>query len=203
MVKMHSIRVVSTLLIVMVIGIFAQGGGRFPTHQTTHHTTHHTSTHHSTHHTPHYTTTRHDVRSREEMEAEVFPVLTNRKVAFSVGKAREPFRAVARLHFKDIFTNIGGGWDPASSEFVAPFDGLYFFIFHAIGAKDSDFTLALTKNTTFEVTAYGTLTTYEHGTNSVVLSLKREDKVYLELQQGAIYENPGNETYTTFTGFSI
>lgn len=63
--------------------------------------------------------------------------------------------------------------------------------------------MSLTRNRMPEVTAYGTTTTFEHGSNSIVLDLKTMDKISLELHQGAIYENPGNESYTSFTGFLI
>nr|XP_045610272.1 cerebellin-2-like [Procambarus clarkii] len=131
------------------------------------------------------------------------PVIFSRKVAFSVRKATEPLQADTRIHFRDVLANVGGSWNPESSEFLAPYDGKYFFIFHAIGGRTSDFTMALMKNGKFEVTAYGTLTAFKHGSNSAVLELKREDKVSLKLQQGAIYEHSGNETYTTFTGFLV
>ncbi|XP_045610279.2 cerebellin-2 [Procambarus clarkii] len=131
-----------------------------------------------------------------------YPVRTQ-NVAFSVRKAIGRLSAVTRLHFRDVLTNIGDGWNPASSEFVAPHNGGYHFVFHAIGARTSDFTLALMKNGVYVVTAYGKLITYEHGSNSVFLELRSFDRIALELQEGAIYEHPGNEAYTTFTGFYL
>ncbi|XP_045610291.2 caprin-2 [Procambarus clarkii] len=131
------------------------------------------------------------------------PVTAGRRVAFCVTKATERLSAFAHIHFRDVLTNAGAGWDPAVSEFVAPYDGHYFFIFHAIGANASDFTMSLTLNGMPKVTAYGTLTTFEVGSNSVVLALKAMDKISLELHQGAIYEHPGNESYTSFTGFLL
>ncbi|XP_069189707.1 complement C1q-like protein 2 [Procambarus clarkii] len=139
----------------------------------------------------------------EDLSASPVPALVGRRVAFSVAKATERLHAFAHVHFRDVLTNVGGGWDPATSEFVTPYDGKYFFTFHAIGANDSDFTMSLTRNRMPEVTAYGTTTTFEHGSNSIVLDLKTMDKISLELHQGAIYENPGNESYTSFTGFLI
>nr|XP_045586137.1 cerebellin-2-like [Procambarus clarkii] len=131
------------------------------------------------------------------------PVIAGRSVAFCVTKATEKLDAFAHIHFRDVLTNAGAGWDPSVSEFVAPYDGHYFFIFHAIGANASDFTMSLTLNGMPKVTAYGTLTTFEVGSNSVVLALKAMDKISLELHQGAIYEHPGNESYTSFTGFLL
>lgn len=59
------------------------------------------------------------------------------------------------------------------------------------------------KNGRYQVTAYGNRNSYGHGSNSVALELDRNDRVYLELWDGRIYIHPGEETYTTFTGFRI
>ncbi|XP_069189716.1 complement C1q-like protein 4 isoform X2 [Procambarus clarkii] len=130
-----------------------------------------------------------------------FPVASN--VAFSVRKASENLRAFTRVHFRDVLTNIGGAWNPSTSLFTAPFDGGYYFVFHAVGSRTTDFTMALMKNGEYEVTAYGTRTSYEHGSNSAFLALRRYDRIGLDLQQGMIYEHPGDEAYTTFTGFLL
>lgn len=63
--------------------------------------------------------------------------------------------------------------------------------------------MSLRKNRVFQVTAYGTNGDYQHGSNSVFLELRRGDQVDLELEQGEIYEHPGNEAYTSFTGFLL
>lgn len=63
--------------------------------------------------------------------------------------------------------------------------------------------MGLMRNRVYQVTAYGTSGDYQHGSNSVFLVLQRGDQVYLELQEGEIYEHPGSEAYTTFTGFMV
>nr|XP_045610285.1 complement C1q-like protein 4 isoform X1 [Procambarus clarkii] len=129
------------------------------------------------------------------------PIMHN--VAFSVRKAAQSLGLRNRIQFQEVVTNVGGGWDETTSEFVAPYNGGYFFIFHAVGARDGDFTMALNKNGEYQVTAYGTQKTFEHGSNSIFLQLRRQDKIFLQLQQGFIFESPGNEAYTTFNGFSV
>ncbi|XP_069952341.1 cerebellin-2-like [Cherax quadricarinatus] len=126
-----------------------------------------------------------------------------RIVAFSARKARGSLQAFTHIHFRDVLTNVGGGWDHATSEFVAPYNGGYYFSFHAVGARNSDFTIGLTRNGVYQVTAYGTEPSFEHGSNSVFLQLRRLDRISLDLQQGSIYEHPGDEAYTTFTGFLL
>ncbi|XP_018008690.1 uncharacterized protein DDB_G0287625-like [Hyalella azteca] len=107
-----------------------------------------------------------------------------------------------RLTFQDVLTNTGG-WSKKRQQFETPCTGLYFFSFHAISAKDSDFTIALMKDGHFQVTAYGGKDGYQWGANSVLLFLNPGENVYLELQQGEIYEHPYEEAYTTFSGFLI
>lgn len=55
----------------------------------------------------------------------------------------------------------------------------------------------------YQVTAYGSKGGYQWGSNSALLFLNPGDRVYLELQQGKIYEHPYNEAYTSFTGFLV
>ncbi|XP_045589430.2 cerebellin-2 isoform X1 [Procambarus clarkii] len=144
------------------------------------------------------------VTARQLIPPQFPPLPTlSQNVAFSVRKATESLNAVAHVHFLDVLSNVGSGWDPATSEFTTPYDGGYFFIFHAIGARNSDFTMALTRNGEYQVTAYGTRPTFEHGSNSVFLVLRRGEKISLVLQQGGIYEHPANEAYTTFSGFLL
>ncbi|XP_071512991.1 cerebellin-2-like [Panulirus ornatus] len=124
-------------------------------------------------------------------------------VAFSVRKATEHLRAPSRLHFEDVLTNLGGGWKHSTSEFIAPLNGGYFFIFHAVSAERSSFQIDLMKNDRTQVTAYGTRGSYEHGSSSVFLELRKRDRIHLEIAEGEIYEHPRNEAYTTFSGFLV
>ncbi|KAK7085257.1 hypothetical protein SK128_001118 [Halocaridina rubra] len=96
-----------------------------------------------------------------------------------------------------------GGWSSSAGDFQAPCSGVYFFTFHAVSTQQGDFTVALMKNGEYQVTAYGTKDDYQQGSNSALLVLNKGDSVYLELQQGEIYEHPFNEAYTTFTGFLV
>jgi len=108
----------------------------------------------------------------------------------------------SRLRFKDVVTNVNG-WDKPQQQFVAPCPGLYFFTFHAVSEKANDFTLALMKESKYQVTAYGSKDGYQWGANSAVLFLNKGERVWLEIQQGQVYEHPLNEAYTTFSGFII
>ncbi|KAB7495041.1 Complement C1q-like protein 3, partial [Armadillidium nasatum] len=122
---------------------------------------------------------------------------------FSVRKSlRTTLKSKTQIKFQDILTNAGG-WDSTSHSFVASCPGIYFFTFNALSEEGHGFTLALMKNDKFQVTAYGGKEGYQWGGNSAMLFLNKGDQVYLELQDGEIYEHPFNEAYTTFTGFLI
>lgn len=62
--------------------------------------------------------------------------------------------------------------------------------------------MALVKNRDYQVTAYGTIGSLEHGSNSVFLELHSGDAISLQLQQGKIRE-PSHGAYTIFTGFIV
>lgn len=128
-------------------------------------------------------------------------------VGFSVRKAvvgpsytivSSPFN----LRFQNVLSNSFGGWQQISSEFIAPVSGGYFFTFNAISPRTNDFTLALMKNSVYQVTAYAPAG-YQWGGNSVFLILQKGDSINLTLQDGEIYEHPLYEAYTTFSGFLV
>lgn len=122
---------------------------------------------------------------------------------FSVRKGdTSSLKTGQKVKFQDVLTNMGG-WSASANEFIVPCAGVYFFTFHAISIEDGDFTLALMKNQDYQVTAYGSNASYQQGSNSALLILSQGDRVYLELQQGSLYEHPYNEAYTTFSGFLI
>ncbi|KAK3864357.1 hypothetical protein Pcinc_029952 [Petrolisthes cinctipes] len=129
------------------------------------------------------------------------PVNPSTKIAFTVRKVRGRRTATTILRFQNVLTNAGGAW--RNDRFTAPRNGLYYFAFHAVGGRTSDFTMSLIRNGVYRVTAYGTSNTFEHGSNSAVLRLRSGDRVQLRLTQGTIYEHPGSEAYTSFTGFQI
>ncbi|XP_068206472.1 complement C1q tumor necrosis factor-related protein 3-like [Palaemon carinicauda] len=129
-------------------------------------------------------------------------------IAFSVRKAatiNNQFKLQAspyNVQFRELLTNVGGGWIPTTGEFIAPKAGVYFFTFSVMSAKTNEATVALMKDGDYQVTAFINAG-YNMATNSAVLTLKEGDSVYLILQDGEIYENPLYESYTTLSGYLI
>ncbi|XP_045606535.1 cerebellin-3 [Procambarus clarkii] len=124
-------------------------------------------------------------------------------VAFSVSKATGKLTAIAHVHFEVVMVNIGDGWDTATSEFLAPVAGSYHFIFTALGERNEDITMSLTKNGVDKATASGWKETFPYVVVSVLLDLKRLDKISVKLQEGSIFEPPSNETVTAFAGYLL
>lgn len=60
------------------------------------------------------------------------------------------------------------------------------------------------KNKDEVVTAWGDKLGYHGGTNSIVLSLAKNDRVFLSLREGGIHETKHRgKGYTSFSGFRI
>lgn len=54
------------------------------------------------------------------------------------------------------------------------------------------------------VSTWGEQTGYHAGSNSIILSLNKNDRVYLNIQQGMIHESKDmSRGYTSFSGFQI
>ncbi|KAK3885828.1 hypothetical protein Pcinc_009991 [Petrolisthes cinctipes] len=125
---------------------------------------------------------------------------------FSVRKARTGFgdtvSANTKIQFRDVLLNMGG-WSPSFNDFEAPCAGSYYFSFHAVSSQSGDFTLQLYKNGQYQVTAYGSSSDFQQASNSAILFLQQGDLVHLQLEQGTIYEHPGNEAYTSFSGYLV
>lgn len=60
------------------------------------------------------------------------------------------------------------------------------------------------KNNEEIVSTWGEQSGYHAGSNSVILNLQKGDRVYLNIQEGAIHESRvPSRGYTTFSGFRI
>lgn len=142
--------------------------------------------------------------------------------------------ATTQVRFDFTITDIGYGWYPDRSEFVCFYPGVYFFTFSALSPQSRQFKwvliflsnvtallselnyfmtlyllfcfgrLALIKNNQEIVSSWGDSNGYQMGTNSVILPMNANDRVYLVLQEGSLHEtNTLGRGYTTFSGFRI
>ncbi|XP_046638735.1 complement C1q tumor necrosis factor-related protein 4-like [Daphnia pulicaria] len=127
-------------------------------------------------------------------------------VAFSAVRASDRSRkANSKIFFDTTLSDVGFGWNPKSSEFTCFYPGSYFFTFTAISASGHHFKTALMKNSDEVVVGWGEQVGYQSASNSAILNLEKNDRVYLNIREGEIYETSkvGRHGYTSFSGFRV
>lgn len=100
-------------------------------------------------------------------------------------------------------TNVGNGYDTTSGTFTAPVEGTYVFHFHALSHADEEAWIELFHNDQYVVASYGyTSGSYADSGNSVVLHLKKGDRINVKARPGTDVKLYGDsdEYYTTFCG---
>ena len=101
-------------------------------------------------------------------------------------------------------TNLGGGWNGPTGQFVAPYSGTYFFSWSALSTASNHLKLALVRNGREQVASWADRGGYQAASGSAVLTLRRGDTVYLYVEEGEVYESSTSNTgYATFSGFRI
>jgi hypothetical protein len=108
------------------------------------------------------------------------------------------------VKFDKVWTNIGNGYDSSSGVFTAPRGGVYQFSCSAMTASDKTLRLHLMKNDQRTVSLYPGQSGYNTGTLSMVLELKKGDRVYIK-QGGrgkSLYSESGSN-FCMFSGYFI
>ncbi|XP_037087249.1 C1q-related factor-like [Pollicipes pollicipes] len=124
-----------------------------------------------------------------------------RTVAFTVAKVNYQRRKAGttgtQVVFDDMVTNVGHGWDAASSSFRCSCPGTYFFTFHVLSPAQGRARVDLMRNTRRVISAEANYGGFDTGSNSAVVQLVGGDVVYLWLAEGYLYENDAR-----FRGFN-
>ena len=102
--------------------------------------------------------------------------------------------------FDKVWTNIGNGYDASSGIFTAPRGGVYQFSCSAMTNSGKTLRLHLMKNDQQTVSLYPGNSGYNMGTLSMVLELKKGDRVYMK--QGGREKNLYSEAGSNFSMFS-
>ncbi|XP_045134736.1 collagen alpha-1(VIII) chain-like [Portunus trituberculatus] len=124
--------------------------------------------------------------------------------AFTVRRASPRTTAGSRVFLTQAVTQGGSGWNAGSSEFVATSPGMFFFTFSAVSDRYSHFRISLRHNGIEVVSAYGDASGYQMGSQSAILNLRSGDRVYLQLDEGRLYDSSSSSRgYTTFSGFRM
>ena len=107
--------------------------------------------------------------------------------------------------FDKVWTNIGNGYDASSGVFTAPRGGVYQFSCSAMTNSGKTLRLHLMKNDQQTVSLYPGNSGYNMGTLSMVLELKKGDRVYIK-HPGSGYNSLYSESeynYSMFSGYFI
>ncbi|KAL2091475.1 hypothetical protein ACEWY4_013738 [Coilia grayii] len=128
------------------------------------------------------------------------------KIAFSASLggvgSRGPYNTDTTLTFRDVITNIGNAFRPATGIFTAPVRGVYLFSLFECSLSPQPASLSLHKNEQMMVSVAKRRAQHEgaeNGSNGVVLQLEQGDQVYVRLWKDSwVYDSTGH--YTTFSG---
>ncbi|XP_048055135.1 complement C1q-like protein 2 [Megalobrama amblycephala] len=114
-----------------------------------------------------------------------------------------PFTTEITLTYKNVFTNIGNGYNPITGVFTAPLKGAYMFRISVYSTGGTGATAAIFKNGKKVVIGHDYQTQGElNASNGVVLILEVGDVVYVRLWSGRrIYDDQNN--HCTFSGFLL
>jgi len=119
----------------------------------------------------------------------------------------------SRIFFENTVTDANYGWDSRNSIFITHFPGLYFFTFSVKADADKGdnfkYEVSLMKNGEEVVSVGGAIDPSNRnvgtsGSNSIILDLAKEDRVWLQLLRGNLVETSNRKTgYSTFTGYRL
>ncbi|XP_030635284.1 complement C1q-like protein 2 [Chanos chanos] len=130
------------------------------------------------------------------------------KVAFSASIGGHgntgPFNTDITLVFRNVLTNIGSAYNPATGIFSAPTRGIYYFSFFYHGGTANPTRLSLFKNGQRIATAshHQGQGGPENGSNGVNLLVEAGDHLYVVLGAGS-WVWDGRNIDTIFSGFLL
>ncbi|XP_071166143.1 complement C1q-like protein 3 [Mytilus edulis] len=136
--------------------------------------------------------------------------LLNRKTipAFSAVLTKQISLSTNKVvKFDKVFTNIQNGYSPSTGIFTAPLAGVYQFTSVIMSQNGKTLIASLWHNTIKIASMYTTSSTYQTGSLSMVLDLKKKDQVVVksysnsQYSSNIFYSDPNH--YSTFSGYLI
>ena len=126
---------------------------------------------------------------------------SNPAIGFSAGISKNIYLSDKEtVKYDRVLTNIGNGYDKISGHFKAPIKGLYVFSCTVMAVERGDLSVVLVKNAQEMSHVYSSTGIYESGAISILLSLKKGDKVWIR-RYG--HGRTMNKDYSWFTGYLI
>ncbi|XP_076144451.1 complement C1q-like protein 2 [Alosa pseudoharengus] len=115
-----------------------------------------------------------------------------------------PYNVEKTLVYKNIITNIGNAYNPATGIFTAPVRGIYFFSFYYHASTHNRAVLSLKKNGQVLATAshHKVNSGTDNGSNGVTVQMEVGEQVYVILYSNSwVYDSIYQDTI--FSGFLI
>lgn len=108
------------------------------------------------------------------------------------------------LIFPEVITNVGNGYNPRTGVFTAPTAGEYVFFVNVQSYGTQTIYVDIVLNGVSQIRAWANGSSYQSnnpGPNLALLTLQKEDRVWVKHYFGQGYNNDGH--LTTFSGFLL
>jgi len=126
------------------------------------------------------------------------------QVAFHAQRASSYSRKGSPITFERSLTNLGGGWGRSGSIFTCPASGTYHFSWSALSSSNRELRLALVRSGEEVAASWADRDGYQTASGSAILNLRAGDTVWLELEEGEVYEpSHSRRGYATFNGYRL
>lgn len=126
---------------------------------------------------------------------------TNPAIGFSAAVSKDTNLGDNQaIQYDKVLTNIGNGYDKWSGHFTAPLKGLYFLSCTVMAVNGHSIAVMMVKNGQLMAYAYSNPSAYDTGAISVVLALKKGDKVWIRRSHSGRHIHGD---YNLFSGYLV
>jgi hypothetical protein len=125
--------------------------------------------------------------------------------AFFASLVKQPYTLTdinSVVKFEDVRVNRGEGYNPSTGVFTAPRKGLYHVSCLILGNNGHDVAYQLNKNDALYTTGYSTKGVHTASTLSVIVEMKKGDRVFIKHRTSSSQQITGNH-HSTFSGYFL
>ncbi|CAC5403859.1 unnamed protein product [Mytilus coruscus] len=115
-----------------------------------------------------------------------------------------PSKAV--LVFNTVITNLGNGYDSSNGIFTAPSNGVYIFSWTVLCLHGKEFYNQLILNENIIAKNYASsvkVADHASGSQNVILEIKKDDRVFIRIQEGRTGQYMYGDGWSTFSGYKL
>merc|ERR1712172_23150 len=125
-------------------------------------------------------------------------------IAFSANRADSCcLGSNSRVRFETTITSAGGGWDGRAGVFTVPEAGTYYFSWNTVSPSNEELQLFLMVDGKEKANCYAEFEGRDSCSGSIVLRLRRNDVVTLRIKRGQMFEDQGEISFNSITGYMI